>query len=83
MYLIKSRQHDNQDSKRLEGEALLEVIKLKKNFVYKLKSSQMSVKSDLFFLWKISRFIFHTRYQLGFKTVFNLIFKIFRSKLKI
>jgi glycosyltransferase involved in cell wall biosynthesis len=83
MYLIKSRQHDNQDSKKLEGEALLEVKKLKKNFVHNLNSSHISVRFDLFFLWKISRFIFHSRNQLGFKTVFNLIFKIFRSKLKI
>lgn len=83
MYLVKSRQHENQDSKKLEGEALFEVKKLKMNFVHKLNSTGISVKSDLSFLWKILKLIFQSRYLLGFNTAFNLIFKIFRSKLKI
>jgi glycosyltransferase involved in cell wall biosynthesis len=82
MYLVKSRQHQNQDSRKLSSDAVIEVKKLKLNFVKILNPSQIYFKGNLYFLLKLIKFILSKNFLLESKISVLLIFKIVLSKFK-
>lgn len=83
MYLVKSRQHDHQDSKKLQNIALIEVIGIKSNFIKCLTSSEMHVGGTPFYFLKLVKSIFELRILYGTENSLLLLYKIFKSKFKL